>query len=231
MGTPHIAASYGEISERIILTKDSLHSRFISENFLREPVLFNEIRGMSGYTGYYKGTCVSVLASGVGVPSVSIYTNELLEQYGVKKLIHTGNCTSLSQKVKNGDIILAMGCCTDNAFTDNVFPGDFAPIADYFMLESTYESLNKRDIKPHVGLLHTTDMPYAAPSVERNTFGILGLDTEGAAIYTLASKFGAKALVMSFVTGQIEDFLTGDSLKLRGLETFFETALDTVTAC
>ena len=213
MATPHISAEVGDIAETIILVDEPKYSKHFATYFLKNPVLFNEIRGMLGYTGVFSNNRLSVLSVGVGIPSVAIYVNELLEVYGVKTIIYICSCNSLQKNIVQNDIILASGACTDNDFTRHVFPGDFAPLADYDLLSKAKKVLHTMATGPFVGLLLSTD------NISHNTpeyydvwskYGVIGVDMSTAAIYTLAAKFHAKALTLSTVT---EDKLDEDMFR------------------
>ena len=232
MGTPHISASPGEISKRILLPGDPLRAKYIAENFLENPVLFNEVRGMLGFTGEYKGERVSVMGTGMGIPSISIYVTELIEQYGVDKLIRVGTCGALSEDLRLMDVILASGCCTDSGFLRRVFPGDFAPLADFGMLNTAYEKSKARGSRTFVGLLKSSDMFYydSAPGDDYwAKYGVLGVEMEGAALYALAAKYGAKALVIATVSdSQYDARELSIAQREQSLDDMITTALETI---
>jgi len=232
VGTPHISASPGEISERILLPGDPLRAKYIAENYLNDPVLFNEVRGMLGYTGAYKGKSVSVMGTGMGIPSISIYVNELIEQYGVKKLIRVGTCGALSPDLSLLDVILASGCCTDSGFLRHVFRGEFAPLADFDMLNTAHEKSESMEIRTFTGLLKSTDTFYSDPVPEDDQwtrYGVLGVEMEGAALYTLAAKYGVQALVIATVSDSPFDSkeLTATERE-RSLDDMISIALETI---
>lgn len=234
MGTPHIGAERGDIAERILLPGDPLRAKYIADRFFEHPVLFNEIRGMLGYTGNYKGRRVSVMGTGMGIPSVSIYVTELIEQYGVSRLIRVGTCGAVQPELKLGDIIFASGCCTDSGFLRHIFPGDFAPLADFEMLNTAYEIAWSRGRHIFVGLLKSSDMFYpeaAAGDDYWRKYGVLGVEMEGAALYTLAAKHGVKALVAATVSDSPfdEKEMTGEERE-RSLDDMIAIALDTAAS-
>ena len=138
MSTPHIQAEMGQIAPRILLPGDPLRAKYIAETFFEDPVCFNEIRGMYGYTGTYKGVPVSAMGTGMGLPSISIYATELVKFYGVKTLIRVGTCGSFREEIGLKDIILAQGCCTDSGILRHKFDGDYAPLADFELLNTAY---------------------------------------------------------------------------------------------
>lgn len=234
MGTPHISAERGDIAERILLPGDPLRAKYIAEKFFDSPVLFNEVRGMLGYTGTYKGQRVSAMGTGMGIPSISIYVNELIEQYGVNRLIRVGTCGAAQPEIALKDVILASGCCTDNAFLRHIFPGDFAPLADFDMLNTAYEMSEARGNNTFVGLLKSSDMFYfeQAPGDDYwLKYGVLGFEMEGAALYALAAKFGVKALTIATVSDSLFDKheMTSEERE-KSLDDMIAIALDTVIA-
>ncbi len=232
MGTPHISAEKGEIAERILLPGDPLRAKYIAEKFLDDHTLFNEVRGMLGYTGYYNGQRVSVMGTGMGIPSISIYVNELIEQYGVNRLIRVGTCGACQPEIGLKDVILASGCCTDNGFLRHVFPGDFAPLADFEMLYTAHEKSKARGNKTFVGLLKSSDMFYFEPAPGDDywiKYGVLGFEMEGAALYTLAAKYGAKALTIATVSDSLYDKQEMSSAEReKSLDDMIGIALDTI---
>ena len=232
MGTPHISASKGEIAQSVLLPGDPLRAKYIGEKFFDEPVLFNEVRGMLGYTGNYKGNRVSVMGTGMGIPSISIYVNELLEQYGVKKLIRVGTCGACQPEIGLLDVILASGCCTDNGFLRHTFPGDFAPLADFKMLNTAYEKSKYMNCKAFVGLLKSSDMFYFEPAPGDDywiKYGVLGFEMEGAALYTLAAKYNARALTIATVSDSLFDKKELKSAEReKSLDDMITIALETI---
>ncbi|NLL91020.1 MAG: purine-nucleoside phosphorylase [Ruminococcaceae bacterium] len=232
MGTPHIRAEKGEIAERILLPGDPLRAKYIAEKFLENPVLFNDVRGILGYTGTYKGIPVSTMGTGMGVPSISIYVNELIEQYGVKTLIRVGTCGAMQREISIKDVIIASGCATDSGLHNNVFTGDFAALADFEMLNKAYELSTGRGMKTFVGPMLTSDMFYGEKSWgdERwAEYGILGGEMEGVALYTLAAKYKVRALTITTVSDSLFDKneMTSEERE-KSLNDMIELALDTV---
>lgn len=204
MSTPHIQASAGEIAPRILLPGDPLRAKYIAENFLDNPVCFNETRGMYGYTGSYQGVPVSVMGTGMGIPSISVYATELVRFYGVKTLIRVGTCGSFRPEIGMKDIILAQGCCTDSGILRHAFDGDYAPLADFDMLNTAYEKATEQNKRVFVGLVKSSDMLYQKdkPFGFENwaKYGALGAEMEGAALYTIAARYGARALCICAVS-------------------------------
>lgn len=231
--TPHNRAIKGEIAESILLPGDPLRAKYIAENYFENPVLFNDVRGMLGYTGAYKGKRVSVMGTGMGIPSISIYINELMQFYDVKNLIRIGTCGSFKEDIGMNDIILAMGCCTDNGFLRRFFNGDYAPIADFEMLNTAYEKSLERKLKSHVGLMKSSDLFYKnePPYGDENWFkyGVIGGEMEGAALYTFAAKYRARALTMATVVDgkYLKGELTSEERE-KSLNDMISLALDTI---
>lgn len=196
----HIEAKQGEIAERILLPGDPLRAKWIAETFFENPVCFNNVRGILGYTGTYKGERISVMATGMGIPSIAIYVTELMRDYGVKTLMRIGTAGSLQEKVKEGDIILAMGTSTTNALNKRLFPGTYCPVADFDLLKAAYNTAKELDINVHVGNVLSDDFFYTPIDFEEfyskwAEYGILGMEMEGAALYTLAKKYDCRALM------------------------------------
>src|SRR5579875_3293712 len=157
----HIAAKDNEIADKILLPGDPLRAKYIAETFLENPVCYNEVRGMYGFTGTYQGKRVSVQGTGMGIPSISIYTHELIQNYGVKKLIRVGTCGAYQEHIKVRDVILAMSASTDSAINRNRFKTvDFAPTANFQLLRQAYEAAEKKGIEVHVGNVFTSDVFY-----------------------------------------------------------------------
>lgn len=233
MSTPHISAKVGDIAQSILLPGDPLRAKYIAETFFEDPVLFNEVRGMLGYTGTYKGKRVSVMGTGMGIPTISIYVTELLQVYGVKNLMRVGTCGSFVPEIGLKDIILAIGCCTDSGFLRHMFSGDYAPIADFALLNTAYEKAVAADIKPYVGLIKSSDLFYFEPDTygvdKWVKYGVMGVEMEGAALYTLAAKFGARALTVCSVSdGVHEKEELSSEEREKSLNDMITLALDTI---
>ena len=196
----HIEAKQGEIAERILLPGDPLRAKWIAETFFENPVCFNNVRGILGYTGTYKGERISVMATGMGTPSIAIYVTELMRDYGVKTLMRIGTAGTLQEKVKEGDIILAMGTSTTNALNKRLFPGTYCPVADFDLLKAAYNTAKELDINVHVGNVLSDDFFYTPIDFEEfyskwAEYGVLGMEMEGAALYTMAKKYDCRALM------------------------------------
>ena len=235
--TPHISAKLGDFAEGILLPGDPLRAKYIAEKFLDDPVLVTDVRGILGYTGYWKGHRVSAMGTGMGIPSISIYVNELIREYGVKNLIRVGTAGGLSPELKAKDLLLGMGCCTDNGFLRETFNGDYCPIADFEMLNTAYDKIVARGQQPHVGLLKSTDLFYGEnefnpfPDAGKlwRKYGVIGGEMEGAALYTLAARYGCRALCICSVSDGpfIKVQLTSEERE-KSLDNMLEVALDTI---
>ncbi len=205
----HIGAKKGEIAETVLLPGDPLRAKFIADTFLTDVKLYNEVRGMYGFTGFYKGKRISVQGSGMGVPSISIYVNELIQEYDVQKLIRVGTCGALQNDIELKDVILGMAASTDSSLNKIRFDGmDYAPIADFNLLFEAYQYALKAGKKVKVGNILTSDIFYqddylADPFKKWKDFGVLAVEMESAALYTLATKFKRKALTILTVSDHI----------------------------
>ncbi|OIJ22005.1 purine-nucleoside phosphorylase [Anaerobacillus alkalidiazotrophicus] len=228
----HIGANENEIAESILLPGDPLRAKFIAEKFLENPKCYNEVRGMLGYTGTYKGKRVSVQGTGMGIPSISIYAQELMQSYGVKNLIRVGTCGAIQEDVKVRDLIIAMSASTDSAVNKIRFKGiDFAPTANFDLLKAAYDIAVQRNKQVNVGSVFTSDTFYNEDKEAVQNWakhGILALEMETAALYTLAAKFGVKALSILTVSDHV---LTGEETSAEERQKTFgemvEIALDT----
>ncbi len=194
----HIEAAPGEIADKILLPGDPLRAKFIAENFLENPVCFNHIRGMLGYTGTYKGQKVSVMGTGMGMPSISIYAHELIVDYGVKKLIRVGTAGSINPDVHVRELVLAQAAATNSKIIRNDFPEyDFPQIADFDLLDKAYHIAKDLGMTTHVGSVLSSDVFYSSMP-ERNlklgTLGVKAIEMEAAALYYLAAQYQVQAL-------------------------------------
>ena len=203
----HIAAAQGQIAESILLPGDPLRAKFIAETFLDGPERFNEVRNMFGYTGTYKGERVSVMGTGMGMPSLSIYVNELIKDYGVKKLIRVGTCGALSTEVKVRDMILGLSASTDSAVNKVRFRGmDYAPAPSFRLLDAAFRAATDRRMPVHVGRIVSSDSFYTEESDQWKLwarFGVIGVEMEAAELYTLAAKYGVEALAVLTVSDHL----------------------------
>jgi purine-nucleoside phosphorylase len=203
----HISAKPSDIAQTILLPGDPLRAKFVAENFLDKPACYNEVRGMYGYTGIYKGKKVSVQGTGMGLPSLSIYVNELIDTYGCKNLIRIGSCGSFQPQVKLRDIILAQSASTDSNMNRLSFQGmDYAPSADFSLLMMAYESAKKLGIEPKVGNILSSDIFYHDDPDNWKLWAkyqVLAVEMETSALYTLAAKKGVRALSLLTVSDSL----------------------------
>lgn len=229
----HIGAKKGEIADKILLPGDPLRAKFIAETYFEDVKQYNSVRGMYGYTGTYKGEKISVQGSGMGVPSISIYVNELIQDYDVQKLIRVGTCGAMKDNVNIRDIILAQGATTDSQVNKLVFGGiDYAPIADFNLLKNAYDNAIAANLTTHVGNIFTSDTFYRDNADEVNKllgrYNVLAVEMEAAALYTLAAKYDRQALAILTVSDHI---LTGEQTTSKERQTSFnqmmELALET----
>lgn len=214
MATPHIGAEKGDIAEKILLPGDPLRARFIAENYLEAPVAFNSVRNMLGYTGTYRGEPVSVMGTGMGIPSLSIYAYELIHAFGVKRLIRVGSAGALQKDLKLYDIVLAQGACTDsNVSFQYDLKGTYSAIASWNLLAKAAEMAKEQGKTVHVGNVFSTDVFYNPLNSEQHHFekwagmGCLAQEMEAYALYAVAAAAGAEALAIltisdSMVSGE-----------------------------
>lgn len=231
----HINAQQGDIADKILLPGDPLRAKFIAETFLENPKQYNDVRGMLGFTGTYKGERVSVQGTGMGVPSISIYVHELINEYKVNKLIRVGSCGSFQEDVKVRDVILAMSASTDSAVNKIRFNGlDYAPTANFDLLKNAYEVVSQKNMNVHVGNVLTSDSFYEnndafIPLLQKH--GSLAVEMETSALYTIAAAFKAKALSILTVSDHlITGELTTSEERQLTFNQMIEIALDTIIA-
>ena len=210
MPTPHIEAQKGEIADKILLPGDPLRAKFIAENFLEDAVQFNQVRGMLGFTGTYKGHRVSVMGTGMGIPSISIYANELITEYGVKRLIRVGTAGSVNEDVHIRDLVIGQAAATTSAIIRNDFPDfDFPQIADFDLLDKAYHIAKDLGITTHVGNILSSDLVYGGPdAVKVGKLGVKAVEMEAAGLYYLGAKYKVQTLGIMTISDHI---LTGES--------------------
>ncbi|CEJ73761.1 purine nucleoside phosphorylase [[Clostridium] sordellii] len=197
--TAHNNAKLGDIAETILLPGDPLRAKFIAETFLDNPVMYNTVRGMYGYTGYYKGNKISVQGSGMGIPSIGIYSYELINFYGVKNLIRVGSAGAINENLKVHDIVIGMGACTDSNYANQFnLPGTFSPIASYDLLKKSVDIANSKNINVTVGNIVSNDVFYSDSGLDNlakwNKMGVLAVEMEAAALYMNTARAGVNAL-------------------------------------
>ena len=224
--TPHIGAKKGEIAPFVIMAGDPLRVQFMAEHYLENPVLFNKVRGMLGYTGTYKGKPVSVMGHGMGIPSISIYTYELFNFYDDKTIVRIGSAGACHKDLKIGDLVLAMGACTDSNYAAQFqLPGTFAPIADYGLLQKAVNNCNSFGYDYMVGNVVSSDVFYSAnPQTDKwMKMGVLAVEMEAAALYMNAAYSGNKALAMFTVSDHL---ITGEVTTAEQRQTTFTHMMD-----
>jgi purine-nucleoside phosphorylase len=230
----HIGAQPGEIAERVLMPGDPLRAKWIAENFLGDAKCYSTVRGMFGFTGTFQGVRVSVQGSGMGMPSASIYTHELITEYGVNTLIRVGSCGALSTDLHLRDVVAASGASTDSSMNRVRFDGliDYAPVADFGLLRTAVEVADRRGVAMRVGPILAADAFYTdRPDLYDRLadYGVLAVEMESAALYTIAARHRARALTVLTVSDHIK---TGERTSAEDREQTFremvEIALDTV---
>ncbi|MEH7344507.1 purine-nucleoside phosphorylase [Bacillus sp. JJ1532] len=222
----HIGAKENEVAETVLLPGDPLRAKYIAETFLENAKCYNEVRNMFGYTGTYKGHPISVQGTGMGVPSISIYINELMQSYNVQNLIRVGTCGAIQKDVKVRDVILAMTASTDSQMNRITFGGvDYAPTANFDLLKRAYEAGVQKGLQLKVGSVFTADMFYNDNSELEKwaKYQILAIEMETSALYTLAAKFDRKALSVLTVSDHI---LTGEETTAEERQTTFNEMIE-----
>ncbi len=226
--TPHINATPEDFAKTVLMPGDPLRAKFIAENFLTDAKLVNNVRGIHGYTGTYKGTPVSVMASGMGMPSIGIYSYELFNFFGVDNIIRVGSAGGMNKDIKVRDIIIVQGACTDSnyAHTFNL-PGTFAPIADFNLLQTAVKKADELSLSYSVGNILSSDVFYndfegvpenMTSSALWGKMGVLGVEMEAAALYMNAARSGKSALAILTVSDHL---LTGESLSAEERQNSF----------
>jgi purine-nucleoside phosphorylase len=232
----HIGAGPGDIAERVLLPGDPMRAKWIAETFLSDPKCYTEVRGMLGFTGTWQGVRVSVQGSGMGMPSASIYTHELINEYGVQSIIRIGSCGALAMDLHLGDVIAAIGSATDSNMNRSRFDGliDYAPVADFGLLRTAAEVAERRGIAMRVGPILAADAFYTdRPDLYDSLaeYGVLAVEMESAAIYTIAARYGAKALTILTVSDHIKRAEKMDSAEReQGFSDMVRIGLDTAIA-
>jgi len=233
MPTPHISAEKGDFAPSILLPGDPLRAKHIADNFLDDATQVNSVRNMLGYTGSYQGVPVSVMGTGMGIPSASIYATELITEYGVERLIRVGSCGGILPSVKIRDVVLAIGACTDSG-VNRVRYGDddFAATADYWLLKAAEQAAADRGVTVKVGNVHSADLFYNpdGEAFDRmEAMGVLAVEMEAAGLYGVAAEKGGRALTIATVSDHIR---TGESTssdeRQQTFDDMVEIALETV---
>ena len=228
----HIGAKVGDIAETVLLPGDPKRAKWIAENFLENAVCYTDIRGMLGFTGTYKGKRISVQGTGMGIPSMSIYITELMKDYGVKTLIRVGSAGSYQEDVKIRDIVVALSTSTDSNINNRRFKGaSFAPTVNFDLLSKVLKTAEEKNIKIKAGNILTSDEFYNDdPSYFKKwaEFGVLAVEMETAALYTLASKYKAKALsILTISDSLVSPEITSSEEREKTFNEMIELALET----
>ena len=220
MPTPHNSAVKGDFAKTVLMPGDPLRAKFIAETFLDEPRLVNNVRGVQGYTGTYRGVPVSVMASGMGMPSIGIYSYELFTQYDVDNIIRVGSAGALQKELKLGSIVAGMGCTNSNYAAQYGLGGTFAPIADFALLSAAVQSAKELGIEMPVGNLYSSDTFYdaSASSLKWAEMGVLAIEMEAAALYCNAAYTKKRGLSICSVSDNI---VTGEELSPEQRQTGF----------
>ncbi len=230
MATPHNQAKKGDFASTVIMPGDPKRAKFIAQNYLQDAKLVNDVRGVQGYTGFFKGKRVSVMASGMGMPSIAIYAHELYEYYDVNLIIRAGSAGGIADDVNLRDIVIAQAACTDSNFLQSKyrFAGQYSPIGDYETIKKAEQIALKKGFKVRVGNILSTDVFYSDTTAEWQKTGVLAVEMECAALYAVAAEHGKKALCICTVS---DCPLKGLSLPAQERQTGFtdmmEIALET----
>ena len=239
--TPHITAKEGDFARTVLMPGDPLRSKFIAEHFLENPVLVNNVRGVQGYTGFYKGVRVSVMASGMGMPAIGIYSHELFTGYGVENIIRVGSAGSIQEHIHLYDLVIAQGACTDSNWASQFhLPGTFAPIASWELLSEAVKAAEANGATYHVGNVNSSDVfygdhegvPQGLDSVYGlRKMGVMALEMEAAALYMNAARYGKRGLCICTISDHI---LTGEETtsqhRQESFTTMMKVALDVAAA-
>ncbi len=234
MATPHIEAETGDIAPLVLMSGDPLRAKYIAETYLEKPKVFNEVRNMLGYTGIWKGERVSVMGSGMGIPSISIYVEELCRFYGVQRIMRVGTCGAIQEHLALKDLVIAVSACTDSAVNSARFFGaSYAPTADFPMAVRAAELAKQRGMNFHAGTVVSTDIFYAHEGDLSwkvwADYGALCLEMETAGLYTIAAKHKVRALTVLTVSDSLVSKQAASSKEReRSYTGMMETALDTI---
>ena len=224
--TPHIGAQYGEIAETVIMAGDPLRAKLMAERFLDDAVQFNNVRGMLGFTGTYKGKRISVMGHGMGMPSIGIYTYELFNFYGVKTIVRVGSAGAIQTDLHLGDLVIAQGACTNSNYAAQYeLPGTFAPIGDFQLLRKATEACDRMGYAYKVGNVLSSDVFYNenAHNDEWSAMGVLAVEMEIAALYMNAARSGNRALAICTVSDHI---ITGEVTTAEERQNTFTKMMD-----
>lgn len=225
--TPHIGAREGEIAEKVIMAGDPLRAKFMAENFLENPVQYNNVRGMLGYTGEYKGKRVSVQGHGMGIPSIGIYTYELFNFYGVKSIIRTGSAGAYHPDLQLGDVVVGIGACTDSNYGAQYgLLGTFSSTADFALARAAVEKAEQMGVRYKVGNILSSDVFYGDSADGWKAWqkmGVLAVEMEAAALYMNAARSGNKALCICTIS---DSLVTGEACSAEQRQTSFTNMME-----
>ena len=235
MATKHMNAAPGDFAETVLMPGDPLRAKYIADTYLDDARRVNDVRNMWGFTGTYKGTAVSIMAHGMGIPSASIYCTELITDYGVKRVIRVGSCGTSHPDVKLRDIIIAMGASTDSNCNRMRFGGyDYAALASYDLVRKAVDAAEQNKVRYHVGNIFSADLFYTPDPDMFDTlakYNVYGVEMEAAGIYAIAAENDVEALAICTVS---DDLVSGDALSVEDRQTTFDemivVALETVVA-
>lgn len=234
MSTPHNSAAKGDFAKTVLMPGDPLRAKFIAETFLTDAKLVNNVRGIHGYTGTYKGVPVSVMASGMGMPSMGIYSHELFSEYDVDNIIRIGSAGAISEKLQLRDLVAGMGACTDSGYAAQFgMPGTYCPVCSYELLETAVACARELGQELTVGTLFSSDRFYDASNstLQWGKMGVLAVEMEAAALYCNAAYLGKRALAICTISDHI---VTGEALDAEARQMTFtammEVALNTAVA-
>lgn len=227
----HIGATPGQIAESVIISGDPLRIKYMAESYLEDIVCFNEVRGMLGYTGIYKGKRISMMGTGMGIPSTAIYLHELITEFGVRRVVRAGTAGALSADMELGEMILAISASTDSGFNKTIFNGhDYAPVSSYDLLEKAVTFSREHQYPYRVGQVLSSDIFYSDDSTRMQPWiqhGVLGVEMETSVIYTLSARFGIEALSILSVSDNIITRAVATSEKReKDYRQMFEVALN-----
>jgi len=230
--TPHINATPDQIAKTVLMPGDPLRAKFIAENFLEDAVLFNNVRGIHGYTGTYKGHKVSVMASGMGIPSIGIYSYELFNFFGVENIMRIGSAGAMQENIRVRDIVIGMGACTNSRYGEQFgLPGSFAPIASYKMMKTAIEVCDELNATYHVGNILSSDTFYSDDtegSAKWSKMGVMAVEMEAAGLYMNAARAGKNALAICTISDHL---ITGEATSAEERQNSFtqmmQVALET----
>ncbi|MEG0780730.1 MAG: purine-nucleoside phosphorylase [Oscillospiraceae bacterium] len=230
MPTPHNSAPAGAFAKTVLMPGDPLRAQFIAETYLQDAVLVNNVRGIHGYTGTYQGVPVSVMASGMGMPSIGIYSHELFHFYGVENILRIGSAGAISPKLKLRDIVAGQGACTNSQFASQFgLHGSFAPIADFTLLETAVKIAREMGVNMPVGNLYSSDTFYDASNstMDWGKMGALAVEMEAAALYCNAAEAGKRALALCTIS---DSLVTGEALPPADRQSTFTQMMEIALA-